>query len=225
MARVLLITGASSGIGAATARAAAAAGWQVALMARSGDKLAALAAEPVFDGAALVLPADVADYAATRDAVAQTVARFGALDAVFANAGRGVSTPGTEQGDPQEWRAVVDANIMGVLHTAHAALPALRESRGHMVLTGSAAGRRHISGWVYGATKWFVHGYAGNLSEEMRAWGGRCTVIAPGMVDTPFFDSAKPDALRAEAVARAVLFALDQDLGTEMREIFLTPTR
>ena len=103
-------------------------------------------------------------------------------------------------------------------------LPHLRKSKGHLLLTGSAAGRRHIAGSIYGATKWFVHGYAGNMAEEMREWGGRCTVIAPGMVDTPFFDEAKPDKLQAEDVANAVMFALDQNPRATVREVHMMPT-
>jgi NADP-dependent 3-hydroxy acid dehydrogenase YdfG len=223
MAGTLLITGASSGIGAATARAAVADGWNVALLARSADRLAALAED--LGPSALAMPGDVADFAAQEAAVARTVAHFGGLDAAFANAGRGIDTPGTEAGDPAEWRRVVDANVMGVLFTAKAALPELRKTKGHLLLTGSAAGRRHIKGSVYGATKWFVHGYAGNMSEEMREWGGRCTLISPGMVDTPFFDTEKPDALRAEDVAGAVMYALRQDRRAEVREVHIMPTR
>ena len=222
MARTLFITGASSGIGAATARAAVAAGWNVALMARSADRLAALA-EELGDGA-LALPGDVTDLGAQQTAVAATVARFGALDAAFANAGRGLDTPGTEAGDPEEWRRLVDLNVMGVLYTARAALPELRKTKGHLVLTGSAAGRRHIKGSIYSATKWFVHGYGGNMSEEMRDWGGRCTVISPGMVDTPFFDEPKPDKIKPEDVAEAVLFALSQNPRAEIREVHIMPT-
>jgi len=222
MTRTLLITGASSGIGAETARAAVAAGWTVALMARRAEKVAALAEE--LGDAALPVPGDVADLAAQEAAVAATVERFGALHAAFANAGRGIGQPGTEQGDPEEWRQVVDANIMGVLFTAKAALPELRKTRGHLVLTGSAAGRAHIKGSIYGATKWFVHGYAGNMSEEMREWGGRCTVVSPGMVDTAFFDQAKPDKLKPEDVAGAVMYALSQDPRADVREVHMMPT-
>ncbi len=222
MARTLFITGASSGIGAATAHAAFTAGWNVGLMARSADKLAAMTEE--MGDRALALPGDATDLAAQERAVAATVEKFGGLDAAFANAGMGVKAAGTEKGDPDEWRRVVDLNIMGLLYTTRVSLPHLRKSKGHLLLTGSAAGRRHIAGSIYGATKWFVHGYAGNMAEEMREWGGRCTVIAPGMVDTPFFDEAKPDKLQAEDVANAVMFALEQDPRATVREVFLMPT-
>ncbi|MFC7704331.1 SDR family oxidoreductase [Plastorhodobacter daqingensis] len=220
--RTLFLTGASSGIGAATARAAVAAGWNVAMMARSADRLHALAQE--LGPQALALPGDATDLAQQQEAVAHAVAAFGRLDAAFANAGRGLVTPGTEAGVPDDWRGMIDLNILALLYTARVALPELRKTRGHLLLTGSAAGRVHIPGSIYGATKWFVHGYGGNMSEEMRRWGGRCTVISPGMVDTPFFDEAKPDKLQPEDVARAVVFALTQDPRAELREIHIMPT-
>ncbi len=221
MPKTLLITGASSGIGAATARAAAADGWNVALFARSGDKLKDLARD--IGGSALALEGDVTRLEDVEDAVAQAVEHFGGLDAAFANAGMGLQTPGTAEGDPEEWRRLIDVNIMGVLYTARAAMPQLKRTKGHLVLTGSAAGRRHIEGSIYGATKWFVHGYGGNMAEEMRGWGGRCTVVAPGMVDTAFFSEAKPDKLHAEDVADAVMHALKADPRCGVREIFLMP--
>jgi NADP-dependent 3-hydroxy acid dehydrogenase YdfG len=221
MAKSIFITGASSGIGAATARAAAAAGWQVGLFARSEDKLHALAEQ--IGEEALVLRGDVSSLDEVTAATDRFADACGGVDAAFANAGKGLDRPGTEDGDPEEWRRLVDLNVMGVLYTARAALPHLRKRKGHLVMTGSAAGRRHISGSIYGATKWFVHGYAGNMAEEMREWGGRCTVIAPGMVDTPFFDSPKPDKLHAEDVAAAVMHALDAPDRAGVREIYLMP--
>lgn len=222
MTKTLFITGASSGIGAATARAAVSAGWNVGLMARSADKLETLTNE--LGDNALALSGDATDLSAQEDAVRRTVDHFGALDAAFANAGTGLDTPGTEAGDPEEWRKLVDINVMGVLYTARASLPELRKTRGQLVLTGSAAGRNHIKGSIYSASKWFVHGYAGNMSEEMREWGGRCTLISPGMVDTPFFDEAKPDKLKPEDIAGAVMFALEQDPRAEVREVHVMPT-
>lgn len=221
MTQTLFITGASSGIGTATARAAVAAGWQVALFARSADKLQALAQE--LGPAALALPGDVTQQASIELTVRRTVAQFGALHAVFANAGRGAAQPGVESGDPADWRGLIDLNIMGVLLTAHATLPELRKTGGTLVLTGSSAGRNPIQGSVYGATKWFVHGLAGNLAEEMLAWGGRCGVVAPGMVDTPFFDAGAPTKLQAEDVAAAVLHMIQAPERAAVREIYLMP--
>ena len=221
MAKTLLITGASSGIGAATAKAAAAAGWNVALLARSGDRLRELAGA-IGDGA-LPIETDVTDRDALCRAVAETVERFGGLDAVFANAGTGVNTPGIEKGDPREWHDMIHLNVLAVLYTAHATLPELRKTKGMFVVTGSKAGREHFKGSVYSASKWFVHGLAGNLAEEMREFGGRCCVISPGMVNTEFFDEPKPTKLQPEDVADAVVFALNQPETSAVREIHLMP--
>ncbi|ETX27371.1 SDR family oxidoreductase [Roseivivax isoporae] len=224
MSRTLFITGASSGIGAATARAAVEAGWKVGLFARSEDKLSALVDELGSDNA-VAIPGDASDYNAQAKAVANLAEVWGGIDAAFANAGTGLSAAGTEAGDPEEWERMIRLNVMGVLWTAKAAMPHLRERKGHLVLTGSAAGRTHIKGSVYSASKWFVHGYGGNLAEEMREWGGRCTVVAPGMVDTPFFEEAKPDKLQPEDIARSVVFALEADPRSNVQEIFVMPTR
>ncbi len=222
MTQTLLITGASSGIGAATARAAVKAGWQVALLARSRDALEKLAAE--LGDAAPALPCDITERDQLSEAVAKTVERFGGLDAVYANAGKGSSSPGIEQGDPDDWHAMIHLNVLAVLTTAHATLPHLRRAKGHFVVTGSKAGRDHMKGSVYGATKWFVQGLAGNLAEEMREWGGRCTLITPGMVDTPFFDEPKPDKIQPDDVANAVVFALSQPRSADVREIHIMPS-
>ncbi|OAB54984.1 short-chain dehydrogenase [Phormidium willei BDU 130791] len=219
--RTLLITGASSGIGAATARAAAAAGWKVALAARSADKLDALVRE-IGRERALALTCNVARQEDVAGAV-EAAAEFGPLHAVFANAGLGATVPGAEGGEVENWRQMIDVNVWGLCLTVKAALPYLRETRGHLLLTGSQAGRSQIKGSVYGATKWFVHGFGQNLAQEMAEWGGRCTVIAPGLVDTPFFDEPKPQGLTAEAVARAAIYALEQPPEVNVREVFLTP--
>lgn len=221
--KTLFITGASTGIGAETARKAVEAGWNVALFARSKDKLDALADELGPDHA-LAVAGDVTKMDEVQAAIDKTAQHFGIIDAVFANAGRGLDTFGVENGNVDEWRGMLDLNINGLLYTIKAAFPHLMKSRGHAVLTGSVAGKIHLSGSVYGASKWFVQGFAGNLSQEMREWGGRCTVICPGMVDTPFFDEAKPDKLKPEDVANAVVFALDQPDRADVREITLMPT-
>ena len=222
MAKVLLITGASSGIGEATAKEAVKQGYKVVATARSEDKLQALANDL---GAEHVLPiaADVTDYQQLERVVQQTVDQFGQLDAVFANAGKGLNAAGTENGDPNEWREMIDLNINALLYTAKLTLPHLKKTTGHFVMTGSAAGRTAIKGSVYGASKWFVHGFAQNLAEEMREWSGRCTVIAPGMVNTPFFDEPKPDKLDPQDVADAVLHALNAHPRNCVREVFLMP--
>jgi NADP-dependent 3-hydroxy acid dehydrogenase YdfG len=222
MTKTIFITGASSGIGAATARAAAEAGWNVGLFARSEDKLNDLASE--IGERAMALPGDATDYEAQKEAIGKVVSEWGQLDAAFANAGRGTSPAGTEKGDPEDWKGMVDINIMGALYTAHAALPHLRKTMGQFVVTGSLAGRRHLKGSIYSATKWFIHGFGGNLADEMSEWGGRCMIVSPGMVNTGFFDEEKPDKLQPEDVADAVMHALTAPKSADIREIHLMPT-
>ncbi|ANT59631.1 short-chain dehydrogenase [Salipiger sp. CCB-MM3] len=219
--KTLFITGASSGIGAETARAAVENGWNVGLFARSADKLADL--EKELGAYALALPGDASSLEEQTEAMAKLAEHFGDVNAAFANAGMGLSQSGTRKGDPEEWELLVRLNVLGVLWTAKAASAYFVKNRGHLLLTGSAAGRTHIKGSVYGASKWFVHGYGGNLAEEFREWGARVTVIAPGMVDTPFFDEGKPDKLKPEDIARSVIFAMNADPRADVREVFVMP--
>ena len=150
--KTLFITGASSGIGAETARQAVAAGWNVGLFARSEDKLAALVDE--LGEHAIALPGDATSLEAQTEAMAKLAGHFGDVNAAFANAGMGVSGAGTLAGEPEEWQSMVELNVMGVLWTAKAASTYFQKNGGHLLLTGSAAGRTHIKGSVYGATKW-----------------------------------------------------------------------
>lgn len=221
MAKTLVITGASSGIGAATAKAASDAGWNVVLLARSTEKIEQLSDE--IGEAALAITCDVTNRDELSKAFGEAASQFGSINAVFANAGTGVSQPGVENGDPDEWHDMIHVNILAVLYAAHTAIPHLKKTKGHFVVTGSKAGRDNMKGSVYSATKWFVHGFGENLAEEMREWGGRATVIAPGMVNTAFFDEPKPDKLQPEDVASAVVFAISQPATSAVREIYLMP--
>ena len=221
--KVLLITGASSGIGAATARAAAAAGWRLALAARSAGKLAALV-EELGDDRAGAIPCDVTDYEAQERMVRTAVERFGGLDAVFANAGIGGQPGGFSGAPPASWRALVEVNILGVAYTLRASLGHLKAARGHVVITGSVAGRRTLAGSMYSATKWAVSAIGYGLREELRGSGVRVTLLEPGLVDTPFFDTPKPEALRPEDVARSVIYALEQPPSVDVHEVTILPT-
>lgn len=221
--RVLLITGASSGIGAATARAAVTAGFRVALAARRRDKLVDLAAELGGDERALAIDCDVTDYPAQEAMVAEAVAHFGRLDAVFANAGRGGEPGGFSGADPDVWRDMTLINVLGVAYTLRAAMAELKKTKGHILLTSSAAGRATIPGSMYSATKWAVTGMGYNVREEVKDEGIRTTLIEPGMADTPFFDEPKPGVLQAEDVADAVVWALTRPRRVDVNEIFLRP--
>ncbi|MDT7802347.1 MAG: hypothetical protein QOI78_5780 [Actinomycetota bacterium] len=225
--RVLLITGASRGLGAATARLAAASGFKVALVARKAESVAPLAAE-LGEDRALALGADVADWAAISGAVAETVGKFGRLDAAFANAGIGVGTSffGTDDPDPTAWEEMVRINVLGAAYTARAVLPALAESTGHLLITGSVAGRYIRNASLYSVTKWAVTGMAGAIREEAVGTGVRVTLIQPGITDTDILneEQRKKPQLVPDDIARAVLYALQQPPSVDVNEIMVRPT-
>lgn len=221
--RVLLITGASSGIGAATARAAAEQGYRLVLAARRADKLEALA-EEIGTDKVLTVSCDVTSMEDQQAMVGQALERFGRLDAVFANAGRGGSPGGFSGADHEQWKDMLLTNVYGVGLSLQATLPALKESQGHVLLTGSAAGRATIPGSMYSASKWAVTGIGYNLREELRGTGIRVTLIEPGMVDTPFFDERPTHALKEEDIANAVIYALSQPAHVDVNEILVRPT-
>lgn len=221
--RVLLITGASSGIGAATARAAAKAGFRLVLAARRKDKLDTLVVELGGAQKAFSVACDVQNWGAQQAMVKAALEHFGQIDAVFANAGRGGEPGGFSGADPQVWKDMILTNIYGVGLTLRASLAAVKKQRGQIIINGSAAGRTTIPGSMYSATKWAVSGMAYNLREEVKADGVRVTLIEPGMVDTPFFDNPKPNALHPEDVAEAVVFALTRPERVDVNEILLRP--
>lgn len=221
--KTLLITGASTGIGAATARTAVAAGWNVALAARSRDKLDALV-EEIGAEHALATTCDVTEFAELEQAVVATQERFGGLDAVFANAGFGAKR-GFREESPEQWRDMVLTNVLGAALTIRATIDPLTASKGHFVITGSVAGRRPLPGSLYSSTKFAVGAMAESLRQELNGTGARVTLVAPGMVDTPFFDT-KPEleALHPEDVANAVVWALSQPARVDVNDILIRPT-
>jgi NADP-dependent 3-hydroxy acid dehydrogenase YdfG len=220
---VLLITGASTGIGAETARHAAQAGHRVVLGARSQDKLEALAEELGGPERALAVRCDVTEWADNEALVAAALEAFGRVDVVFANAGFGAKRGWLEE-TPEHWRAMVLTNVLGAAYTARAAIPALKESSGHLLITSSVAGRRALSGSLYSATKHAVTAMAEALRQDLDGTGIRVTSIEPGMVDTPFFDDRPTGALQAADIARAVLYAISQPPHVDVNEILIRPT-
>jgi NADP-dependent 3-hydroxy acid dehydrogenase YdfG len=221
--KVFLITGASTGIGAATARLAAEEGYRVVLSARSQDKLEALAGELGGDDRALAVPADVGEWEDDERLARTALDRFGRIDVVFANAGFGAQR--SFLGDsPEHWRSMVLTNVLGVAYTIRATLEAVRERRGHMILTSSAAGRRALPGSLYSATKHAVTAMGESLRQELNGTGARVTLIEPGAVDTPFFDDPGEGRLQAEDVARIVMFAVGQPAHVDVNEILVRPT-
>src|SRR6185437_10782337 len=182
---VFLITGASSGIGAATARAASGAGYRLVLAARSVDRLDELARELGGEDRALAVQCDVTEWEQQQAVVKAALDRFGRVDVAFANAGFGAAR--SFLGDtPEHWREMVLTNVYGVALTIRATLEALRETRRHLILTGSVAGRRALPGSLYSATKWAVTAMGEAARQELSGTEVRVTVIEPGSVDTPF---------------------------------------
>jgi NADP-dependent 3-hydroxy acid dehydrogenase YdfG len=155
--------------------------------------------------------------------VAETLARFGQLDAAFANAGFG--GPRGFLGDtPEHWREMVLTNVYGAALTLRATIPALIDSRGHLLLTSSVAGRRVLPGSMYSCTKHAVTAMGEAARQDLHGTGVRVTLIEPGMTDTPFFDRRPSDALAAQDIARAVLYALGQPPHVDVNEILVRPT-
>ena len=224
MDEVFLITGASSGIGAATAHAAAEAGYRLVLAARSLDRLQQLAEDLGGPDRAMAVRCDVTEWADQEALVAAALEHFGQLDVVFANAGFGAPR-GFTKSTVEHWRSMVLTNVYGAALTIRATMDALRRSRGHLLLTGSVAGRRALPGSLYSATKWAVTAMGESARQELDGSGVRVTLVEPGMVDTPFFDNgAGEGALKPEDIARAVMFAVSQPAHVDVNELLVRPT-
>ncbi len=217
--RVFLITGASSGIGETTARHAAAAGYRVVLAARSTEKLEALAGEL----GGLAVTCDVTEWADQEALVERALAEYGRIDVAFANAGFG-GKRGFKADTPELWRAMVLTNVYGAALTIRACMDALVETKGHLILTSSLAGRRSLPGSLYSATKFAVTSMGESARLELNGTGVRVTLIEPGMVDTPFFDERPVGMLEPDDVARAVMFAVSQPPHVDVNEILVRPT-
>ncbi len=225
---VLLITGASSGIGAATARAAAG-DYRLVLAARRLEPLEELVAEFGGEERATAVRCDVTEWDEVQAMAAAGIDRFRRIDAVFANAGFG-ATRGFLEESPEHWRSMVLTNVYGVALTIRATLPHLLErGDGHFLVTSSIAGRRALPGSLYSATKWAATAIGEALRAELRQMHEnhaiRVTLIEPGMTDTPFFDNRPGEwALRDDDIAKAVIYALEQRPGVDVNEILIRPT-
>ena len=220
---VFLITGASSGIGAATARRAHAEGWRLVLAARSLERLERLAEELGGPEHALAVRCDVSEWEQQQRMVKAALEAFGRIDVAFANAGFG-GPRGFLKDTPEHWREMVLTNVYGAALTLRATIPALTESRGHLILTSSVAGRRALPGSMYSCTKHAVTAMGEAARQDLHGTGVRVTLIEPGMVDTPFFDNRPTDALQDEDIARAVLYATSQPPHVNVNEILIRPT-
>jgi NADP-dependent 3-hydroxy acid dehydrogenase YdfG len=216
---VFLITGASSGIGEATARRAAEAGYRLVLAARSTEKLQALAEEL----GGLPVTCDVTEWEQQEAMVERAMSEYGRIDVAFANAGFGLGRSFKSE-TPERWREMVLTNVYGVALTIRACMDALVETKGHLLLTSSLAGRRPVPGSLYSATKWAVTAMGEGARLELNGTGVRVTLIEPGMTDTPFFDERPVGMLEADDIARAVMFAVSQPPHVDVSEILVRGT-
>jgi NADP-dependent 3-hydroxy acid dehydrogenase YdfG len=220
---VLVITGASTGIGAATAHRAVEFGHRVVLAARSEDKLTKLAEELGGDEKAIAVRCDVTSWDDHQALVETTLDRFGRLDSYFANAGFGAKRGFLEE-SVEHWKSMIDTNVLGTALSIRSALGHFRETgSGHFIITSSIAGRRTLPGSLYSATKHAVTAMGEALRAEVADTDIKMTLIEPGMVDTPFFDDRPSGALEADDIARAVMFALTQPPHVDVNEILIRP--
>ncbi|MEH1833507.1 MAG: SDR family NAD(P)-dependent oxidoreductase [Nostoc sp.] len=239
--KVAIITGASSGIGAATAIALAEEGAQVAIAARRIERLNEVAQKiEAVGGKALPIVTDVSDETQVNSLVQKVNTTLGRIDILVNNAG--IGGLGTiEDSDPAEWRRQFDLNVLGLLYATHAVLPIFKaQGVGHVVNLSSVAGRITRAGMgVYSATKWGVNAISEALRQEVHKDNIRVTIIEPGMVATEFIDNITDPAakqalearfksvtpLQPEDIARAIAYAVTQPLHVNVNEILIRPTQ
>ena len=242
---VALVTGASSGIGEASAKALAGQGAAVAVVARRGDRLQSLAKEIEEDGGkVLVVEADIADQEQATSAVEQTVSELGRLDTVFNNAGVMLLGP-VEDAPIEEWDRMLDVNVRGLLYVAHAALPHLFKAAedsprrvADIINTSSVAGRRARSGsGVYNLTKFGVGAFSEALRQEVTGRHVRVSLVEPGAVATELQSHlreeireqaasrfADMEILQAEDIADAVVYIVTRPRHVAINEVLIRPT-
>ncbi|MFC8780541.1 SDR family oxidoreductase [Streptomyces nigra] len=221
-----LITGGGSGIGAAVARRLLDAGHRVAVTGRGEERLRRFADELGRPEGLLTFAGDAARYEDVQAAVDATLKAFGRLDTVVANAGF-ATHDSVAQGDPAGWPEMVLTNVLGPALLIRASIDALKESRGRIVLVGSVAGFVPTPGNLYGATKWAVTGLAENTRREVTEWGVGVTLVAPGRVETPFWDGlgGLPEGhlLTADQIADSVVWAVRQPAGVDVNTVVVRP--
>src|SRR3954452_1598464 len=238
-ARVVAVTGASSGIGEATALACAQAGAAVALAARRTDRIEELARRIEADGGrALAIETDVAEEGSARAFVERAHAELGGPWGLVNNAG--VMLLGAVEGaDTEHWRRMVSVNCLGLLYCTHAAIPAMKEGGGgHIVNVSSVAGRIATFGSaVYNMTKWGVNGFSEALRQEVVHSGIRVTIVEPGAVSTELLEHNTPEIqevaakrfegvtpLRSEDISDAIMYALTRPQNVSINEVLVRPT-
>ncbi|MGI8868427.1 MAG: SDR family oxidoreductase [Mycobacteriales bacterium] len=229
MMRAALVTGAASGIGAETVRRLLTDGWNVVATGRSPERLDAFGVEAAAGDALRTVAADTTDPDQTKAAVREALCAYGRLDAIIANAG--FTAPGTlADGDPEQWRDMLLTNVLGPAILVQAALAALRDSGGRIVIVGSVAGIRNAPGNMYQVTKWAVRALAENTRLMVTGDGIGVTLVAPGRVATPFWTGqgrgAPPSGpmLAAGTIAESISWALNQPAGVDVNSIVVRPT-
>jgi NADP-dependent 3-hydroxy acid dehydrogenase YdfG len=222
-----LITGGTSGIGAATARRLLAAGHRVAVTGRDQARLERFLADAAAPDQLAGFAGDAADNDAVTAAVEGTVERFGRLDNVVANAGY-ATHDAVDAGDPDGWRDMVLTNVLGPMLLIRASVEALKQTKGRIVLIGSVAGVVYTPGNVYGAAKWAVTGLAENTRRLVTADGVGVTLVAPGRVETNFWErvGGAPEGinLTADNIADAIVWAIGQPAGVDVNTIVVRPS-
>lgn len=238
--KVAIVTGASAGIGEATAIALAAEGAKVALVARRGDRLAALAQRiATAGGEALPIVADITDDTQIPTLVDKTKTTWGQIDILINNAG--IALLGEiAKSDPADWRRMIDLNLLALMNLTHAVLPTLQaQGAGHIVNISSVAGRTvRVGIGGYNVSKWGVNAFSEVLRQEVSAQNIRVTVIEPGMVKTEISNNiSDPIAkqrseerwqsitpLESEDIAAAIVYAVTQPPRVNVNEILIRPT-
>jgi NADP-dependent 3-hydroxy acid dehydrogenase YdfG len=237
--QVVAVTGASSGIGEATALACAHAGAAVALAARRGDRIQALAERIAGEGGrAIAVPTDVGDEGQAQAFIERAHAELGRLDVLVNNAGVMLLGP-IENAPTEEWRRMIQANVFGVLYCTHAALPLMhQQGSGHIVNISSVAGRVARAGsGVYNLTKFGIGAFSESLRQEAVGMGVRVTLIEPGAVATELAGHNRPEVLEqiskrfggitlleAQDIAGAILYAIGQPRHVSINEVLVRPS-
>ena len=239
--KVAIITGASSGIGEATAIALAAEGAKVVIAARRVERLEAVAKQIIdHGGQALSIVSDITDEAQAKNVIQKAYAEFGHIDILVNNAG--ISFPGRiENADPSNWRKMIDINVLALMYTTHIALPIFKAQKsGHIVNISSVAGRIARAGMAgYNVTKWGVNAFSEALRQEVYQDNIRVTIIEPGLVETEIDQHitdivAKQEIearrkaitpLQSEDIAAAIVYAVTQPQHVNVNEILIRPTQ
>jgi clavulanate-9-aldehyde reducatase len=240
--KVAVVTGATSGIGEATAQRLAEAGAAVAIAGRREDRLEALAEKINGDGGrALPVPTDVGDEPSARALIERAMSELGGLDILINNAGVMLLGP-VQDADVSEWKRMVEVNVLGLLYCTHAALPVMRDAGGgDIVNISSTAGRQATLGSaVYNLTKWGVNGFTEGLRQEALHVGVRVSVVEPGLVATELLDHNRNPVvleaaekvkkqvgtpLSADDIARAILYIVGQPAHVAVNEVLVRPAK